>query len=144
MSTQDGVRLSRLAGALLLAGDHRFFLIGQTKEPCDWARVGFVAPAELEPGSNGVRLLQPATDTPIVSGDVLDVTAPGMSVEDIATVLANRFLIRRNASVSERLWRIVTGVSEENETVVDTHAAWLLVMPERVWDVVRDAALRCL
>jgi len=61
------------------------------------------------------------------------------SGEGAARVFAERFLIVRNASVSDRLWNLVVGEAEESEV----EATWLLNMPDAVWQVVRDTVLKC-
>jgi hypothetical protein len=146
MTESSMMQLTRLAGALLLAGDGAYFLIGNTKEPCDWNAAGFHAPTEVEAGAQTVRRLELAGMTHAGAPALLTIRTDGQTVETIAEILANRFLIRRSASVSERLWRLVTGVHDESssESFADTDATWLVRMPERVWDVVRDAALKCL
>jgi hypothetical protein len=139
-------RLSRLAGALLLAGNGFYFLIGNTKEPCDWATIGFEQPAEGDAATLRVRRLIPTADEPSLGPAALSVLINGQPVETIAERLADRLLIRRNASFSERLWRIVTGASDEHPTALPAEAdvTWLIAMPERVWEIVRDTALKCL
>jgi hypothetical protein len=138
--------LSRLAGALLLSGDGAFFLIGNTKEPCDWAAAGFERPAEGAAATLRVRRLESLRTVAATGPDCLSVRMNGHSMESIAEILANRLLIHRNASFSERLWRILTGASEENPITpsVERDVSWLLAMPERVWEIVREAALKCL
>jgi hypothetical protein len=65
--------------------------------------------------------------------------------EALAERLAACFVIRRTGSVSERLWRLVTGADEGDDEpppgVVD--ARWLGEMPLSVWRVVQDTVLRC-
>lgn len=146
MSTPSTARLSRLAGALLLAGHGSWFLIGNTKEPCDWAAVGFERPAEGDPAALRVRRLQPLGNQPSLGSATLSIQINGQPFESIAETLADRLLIRRNSSFSERLWRIVTGASDEHPTALpaDADVTWLIAMPERVWEIVRDTALKCL
>ncbi len=138
--------LSRLAGALLLTADGGSILIGNTKEPCDWQQAGFEQPAELQTGSSGVRVLQRIGNPQQPASPVLFVHADGQSAEAVAAILANRFLIRRNSSVSDRLWRIVIGINDEspNDSPIHSDVSWLVAMPEQVWNIVRDAALKCL
>ncbi|MGH2652490.1 MAG: precorrin-3B C(17)-methyltransferase, partial [Actinomycetota bacterium] len=61
-------------------------------------------------------------------------------------LLARRFLIERNGSVSDRLWRLVIGADEEGEGPEEDEidAQWLAEVPNRVWEIVRDTVLRCL
>ena len=46
----------------------------------------------------------------------------------------------RTGLVSERLWRLVT---DGNDGVAPVPARWLGEAPDAVWDIVRDALLRC-
>ncbi len=57
-------------------------------------------------------------------------------VDELAALVRARLVIARNGSVSERLWRIV--VHDEA-----TRALWLVDVPAHVWEIVRDAVLRC-
>jgi hypothetical protein len=102
-------RVGRLAGALVAESDGRYFLVGDTKEPCAW---------QGEP----IAIDAPYLDVP-VEGDAL------------ARLLAARFVIERNGSVSERLWRLVTEHGAD--------ARWLAEIPDDVWRIVRDTVLRC-
>jgi hypothetical protein len=133
-------RAKRLAGAILLETADGSYLIGNTKEPCDWTSAGFAAPTGIDALQQPwIRLQGRSTDMKpalVFAADVADGPT-------LAGTLVSRFMIRRNGSVSERLWRIATGQQNETEPVESTDATWLIVMPERVWDVVRDAVLRC-
>ena len=133
-------KVSRLAGALLAQTSDRYFLIGDLKQPCDWASHGFETPREAPNGLN-----PPYIELTVV-GRVTH-TEPGLHLtlegESLASVLAQRFLIRRNGSVSERLWELVTEPSPLATAVPVVEADWLSQMPEEVWNVVRDAMLRC-
>ena len=143
---QKPAQLARLAGALLLRQADTFILIGNTKEPCDWAAAGFHAPPELTPANPEIRPLT-LTAAPIpMPPTALTLDCGSLPPDRVAAILANKLLIRRNASVSDRLWRIITGLTEESTTdsPLDPDATWLLTMPERVWNLVRDAALKCL
>ncbi|WNG47577.1 precorrin-3B C(17)-methyltransferase [Archangium minus] len=128
-------RVGRLAGALLASTEGAFFLVGDLKEPCDWAKAGFEPPAQV-PGAElpFVRLspVRPVEVTP----PLLVVDLEG---EALAQLLFERLVIRRNGSVSERLWRLVT----EHEARPETNARWLAQVPGHVWELVRDSVLRC-
>ena len=41
-------RVARLAGAVLVDGGGDYFLVGNTKRPCDWASAGFEPPREID------------------------------------------------------------------------------------------------
>ena len=46
-------------------------------------------------------------------------------------------MIFRNGSISERLWGLVTEMSEKDGKVVN--GQWLVDTPVDVWDIVRDS-----
>jgi hypothetical protein len=133
-------RAGRLAGAILLEASGQWFLIGNTKEPCDWNLAGFTAPQEIDAARQPWIRLE---GTASVNEACLSFSYEGTDGFDLAQILSARFLIRRNGSVSERLWRIVTGQSDDGAPC-STDATWLVTMPDRVWDIVREAALKCL
>lgn len=148
MSSASVATLSRLAGALLLEcgeGDAReFFLVGNTKEPCDFPAHGFERPASLDG--------EPLAYVPLkVVGSVSAATLPTVALpvattsEVLAKELATRLLIVRNLSVSDRLWRLVTNPNQVEPPPTDAKVdgAWLVAMPVQVWDIVRDTVLRC-
>lgn len=133
-------RIGRLAGAILAECDGNYFLIGNTKEPCDWQQSGFVAPAEVDARKTPVLVLEPLGSSVSIGSPHLAVTLnPDQQAKDVAHIFANRFLIVRNASVSDRLWNLIV----EGSTDTEIEATWLLNMPESVWQVVRDTVLKC-
>jgi len=133
--------VGRLAGAILAETDGSFFLVGNPKEPCDFPSVGFEPPGEIDALKRPfIRLL---------SCRKVNIAPPclTLSVEDEALpkLLGDRFLIHRNGSVSDRLWRLVTcpegeGEQSKAETI---NADWLAQMPSAVWQIIRDTVLRC-
>jgi len=138
-------RIGRLAGALLVETEGAYYLVGNTKEPCDWARAGFEPPS-VDPSAARFIKLNPrgviALGTPHLTMDV--------EGERLARALAERLLVERNGSVSERLWRLVLrrGVPEDDapenaETHASIDARWLGEIPAPIWNVVRDTVLRC-
>ncbi len=133
-------RVGRLAGALLLESEGAYYLVGNTKEPCDWPAAGFEAPAEI--GARPfVKLGQRAPVALATPCLVVDVEG-----EEAARRLVQRFVIARNGSVSERLWRLVldpSGAFDDPEPS-EVDARWLLAMPDPIWTVVRDTVLRCI
>jgi hypothetical protein len=171
-------RVGRLAGAIIAetAGDH--YLIGNPKQPCDWRAAGFEPPGELDarvrPVVRLVRCSDPVPAAPVPAAPVLDGPAPAASVpaapvlelevelegEALPMLLAERFVIARTGSVSERLWRLVTGQLDELDGELDREpdekldgkselpgavipARWLGELPAPVWQIVRDTVLRC-
>ncbi len=130
-------RVSRLAGAILLEADGQHYLVGNTKEPCDFAAAGFEPPAQpIDAMARPfVRLAQVRPVT--LRAPVLTLDLAG---EAAAARLAAAFVIERNGSVSERLWRLVVGDDARPD---DIDARWLGQMPAQVWQVVRDTVLKC-
>lgn len=133
-------RVFRLSGALIVEtsihNEPAYFMVGDTKVPCEWAPAGFERPADrdlkLVPW---VRLVPIAT--PKLSGIALQIASEG---EAAATLVAERLLVARTGAVSERLFRLIVG---EDAPPGEVDARWLSEMPMRVWDVVRDAVLKC-
>jgi hypothetical protein len=128
-------RVGRLAGSLLAATEGRYFLVGDLKEPCDFAAAGFEEPVQI-----------PGRDLPFIRLRALreiSLSAPRLVLdvegEELAKLLFTRLVIARNGSVSNRLWRLVLGLEEG----VDVDARWLGQVPTEVWNIVRDSVLRC-
>lgn len=131
----------RLAGALLIESVSEFFLVGNLKEPCDFSAAGFEEPIEIDATKEPyIRLT--AKNEIIVSGPCLTIDSDG---EALAKLLAERLIIARNGSVSDRLWRLIIDPSGQEE-VPDSpvNATWLAEIPSQIWQIVRDTVLRCL
>ena len=135
-------RAGRLAGAILVETKGAYFLVGNPKRPCAWAAAGFEPPGELDALARPfVRLGRSGTvDAP---GPWLELELEG---EEAAALLAARFLIERNGSVSDRLWRLVTGAGGDTpepaaDAVID--ARWLGELPAPIWEIVRETVLKC-
>ena len=82
-----------------------------------------------------------------VPGPWLDLSGVDCAPEELARRLAQRFLVERNGSVSDRLWRTVMREAPEGDgpppdAVVD--GRWLAETPAHVWQIVRETVLRCL
>src|SRR5262249_7301008 len=131
-------RVGRLAGAILAETAGRYFLVGDLKEPCDYAGAGLEPPrdrgvrgqpyCELTPPPPGA----PAPPVPTVK---LEGHAP-------AQRLAAFLVIKRNGSVSERLWRLITQ-PDRHEAAAEIDAGWLATIPPEVWQIVQESVLRC-
>lgn len=133
-------RVGRLAGALLAETDDQYFLVGDLKEPADFEAAGFASPGEIDAVQRPYVELEPRGKVELAPPYLV----LGTEGEALAAMLAHRFLIRRNGSVSERLWMVVTQPhGEEVDPEDEVDARWLGEMPAPVWDVVRDAVLRC-
>lgn len=135
-------RVGRLAGALLAETGGEFFLVGNTKEPCDFEAAGFESPGEIDALERRYIRLAPWR--------AVELAAPYLRLdlegEALAALLAERLLIERNASVSERLWRLLIDPSGQEELPEDeaVDARWLAEIPAPIWGIVRDTVLRCL
>ncbi|MCI0340318.1 MAG: hypothetical protein L0216_04090 [Planctomycetales bacterium] len=134
-------RVARLAGALLVETRSDFFLVGNLKEPCDWATAGFEPPPDGDALSRPFVRLCPVRPVRLAP-PLLALEAEG---EALARLLAERMLVRRTGSVSERLWRLVIGEDEKGDRAPGdlVEARWLGEVPAPVWEIVRDAVLRC-
>jgi len=133
-------RVARIAGAILAQTHDELYLVGHPKVPCDWAAHGIDPPGEFDARERPfVRLHARSAElrAPVLALDV--------EGEALPQLLARRFLIERTGSISERLWRLTIGESDERDgpvpDVVD--ACWLAQMPEPIWTVVKEAVLRC-
>jgi hypothetical protein len=137
-------RVGRLSGGLLLEtkvnGEPAWFLVGDTKVPCDWSAAGFDKPAERDViHERFVRLK--ARGAPNLTGTTLSVALEGA---EAARAIAERLTVSRSGSVSERLWNLILGEDEVEEPTGRTiPCAWLCEMPAPVWDIVREAVLKC-
>jgi hypothetical protein len=115
-------RIGRWMGAIVVESGGAHWLVGNPKEPC--AEV----PDALEPPY--VRAL--AAPVPLGGALALD-DGDG---ETVARAVAQKLVIQRNGSVSERLWRLVTSEGQ-------SRAQWIIDIPAPVWEIVRDTVLRC-
>ncbi len=135
-------RVGRLAGALLAATGAEFYLVGNTKEPCDFEAAGFECPGEIDALERRYVKLAPRRAVELAT-PYLRLELEG---EALAALLAERLLIERNASVSDRLWRLLIDPNGQGELPEDeaVDARWLAEIPAPVWMIVRDTVLRCL
>lgn len=133
--------VGRLAGAILAETEGQFFLVGNPKEPCDFAAVGFEPPGVINALERPFVRLSPRSP--------VQVPRPSLTVdvegEALARLLVDRFVIQRNGSVSDRLWRLVTDPKQEQGAVLDGHidARWLREIPAEIWHIVRETVLKC-
>jgi len=135
-------RVGRIAGAILAETGGEFFLVGNTKEPCDFEAAGFESPGEIDALERRYIRLAPRR--------AVELAAPYLRLElegeALAALLAERLLIERNASVSDRLWQLLIDPSGQEELPEDeaVDARWLAEIPAPIWGIVRDTVLRCL
>jgi hypothetical protein len=133
-------RIGRLAGAILAECDGTYLLIGNTKEPCNWEQSGFTKPTEIDARKTPVLQLEPLPNASIsISSPHLVLTLTREQKDTYAPTIASRFLITRNASVSDRLWNLIT----EETSNPELEATWLLNLPDPIWQIVRDTVLKC-
>ncbi|XXU76109.1 precorrin-3B C(17)-methyltransferase [Sorangium sp. So ce1151] len=136
-------RVGRLGGAILAETQGEYYLVGNTKAPVDFREAGFEPPDEVELVKGAYLRLKPLREVK-VEAPVLLLDVEG---EELAKKLVQRFVIDRNGSVSERLWRLVYSPDDpldDAETPVERDARWLGDIPEAIWQLVRDNVLRCL
>ncbi len=135
-------RVGRLAGAILAQTEGRFFLVGNPKEPCDFKAAGFEDPGVIDALEHPLVELRVRRPTEIASPCIMMM----IEGEPLAKFLAERFLIARNASVSDRLWRLVIDPEATGDDPLDgvIDARWFGEIPDAIWRIVRDAVLRCL
>jgi hypothetical protein len=140
-------RVSRLGGALLLDSGGAYFLVGDLKRPCDFAAAGFVAPAApIDPLARPFFRLERTGGALAVLGPWLDLGDHAQG-EALAQLLAQRLVIARNGSVSDRLWRLILSPDPEADEMPPASATiaarWLTEMPGPLWQIVRDTVLKC-
>jgi hypothetical protein len=134
-------RVGRLGGALLAETNGEFYLVGNTKVPVAYEEHGFEKPSLVDAMVNPYIALtkrgEPHVAPPFLTLDVED--------EALASLLAERLLIERNASVSDRLWRLLLNPAAPQEEISgeSVDVTWFGQMPKQVWDVVRDTVLKC-
>lgn len=131
-------KAGRLAGAILAQTGDDFYLVGNLKEPCDFAAAGFADPGEIDPLARPFIKLE-TTGSPEIATPYFEMNLEG---EDLARALARTLVIKRNGSVSERLLNLIWD-AEENDGKDIVDATWLGTMPAEIWDMVRDEVLRC-
>jgi hypothetical protein len=118
-------RIGRYAGSIVVEHEGKQILVGNPKEPCA------VADTLAEPWT------LPLADELPLSGCVLTVEHDDLAA--LARLVADKLVIARNGSVSERLWRVVTNQQASGEL----RAQWLVEIPQPVWNLVREAMLKC-
>ncbi|HYX35496.1 MAG TPA: hypothetical protein VE954_20565 [Oligoflexus sp.] len=131
-------QVGRLVGAIIAVSGEDIYLVGDCKEPCDFHRYGLENPAERNVLEQPYIKLQKRGAFQI-EGQKLHIALEG---EALPQLLVDTFLIFRNGSVSERLWRLCLQYSPEPiDGLID--ADWLRHTPRGVWEIVRDTILRC-
>jgi hypothetical protein len=117
-----------------------WFLVGDTKVPCDWQAAGFAPPPQRDVIQERFVQLE-VRGAPSFSGTTLSLPLEG---REAAREIGERLTVSRNGSVSERLWALVLGEDELDQPTGRTiPSAWLCETPVAVWNVVREAVLKC-
>ncbi len=138
-------RMTRLGGALLLETAGEFFLIGNLKRPTAFPAAGFTPPPQpIDALARPFIRLERASATPI-AGPFVDL-GDRTTGAALATVLAERLVVARNGSVSDRLWRLLFDGDPDADpppadAVID--ARYLVEIPTHLWNIVRDTVLKC-
>ena len=130
--------VGRLVGAIIAVSGDAIYLVGDTKEPCDFHRYGLEFPEERNVLSTPYIRLQKKGEFAL-QGVRLSIELEG---EALPQLLVDLFLIFRNGSVSERLWRLCLQYSPEPQEEL-VQADWLRQTPRGIWEIVRDTILRC-
>jgi hypothetical protein len=131
-------QIARLAGAVLAHTDGRYYLIGNTEAPCDFAEAGFETPGDpIDAGKRPYIELKAVAPVPL-EPTVISVDLEGSK---LVQLLVERLLVG-NGAVSDALWSLIVGESEDTPDVPgELEAAWFVQMPKRVWDAVRSGVL---
>ena len=139
-------RVGRLGGALLLQSGDAHFLIGDLKRPCDFTAAGFVPPAAPIDALARPFVRLERAGALAVPGPWLALGAE-VEGETLAQRLAERLVITRNGSVSDRLWRLILSPDPEADDpppkTATLDARWLCEIPAPLWQIVREAVLKC-
>jgi hypothetical protein len=135
-------RIGRLTGAILIESAGRYFLVGNPKEPLDLPAAGFSPPAEPIDAMARPWIELEARRPIALAAPILEIPLEGTAV---AARVAQQLVIPRNGSVSDRLWRLIIGITDDDDDEVPdvTDAAWLATVPDRVWSIVTGSVLRC-
>lgn len=133
--------VGRLAGAILAETEGQFFLVGNPKEPCDFTAVGFEPPGVVNALERPFIRLSPRRPVQVPQ-PYLTMHVEG---EALPRLLVDRFVIQRNGSVSDRLWRLVTDPTQEPRAALpgNIDASWLGEIPAEIWHIVRETVLKC-
>jgi hypothetical protein len=135
-------RVGRLAGALLAETEGAYFLVGNLKRPCDFPAAGFEPPAVPVDALVRPYVSLQRSGPMQAPGTWLTLALEG---EALPRLLAERLLIERTGSVSDRLWRLIIGhgPDDDGEPPASVDAGWLATVPTPIWSIVRDTVLRC-
>lgn len=140
-------QVGRLAGAVLARSGERWFLVGEPKVPLDLAAHGFREVGRLAHG--GHEIIELAREGP-AAGEPARAPAPGgaeapalpltmpLEGEALARRLHDIFVITRNNSVSERLFRFLDAAQRGSPDLT-----WLALAPPEAIALMREGLLKC-
>lgn len=130
-------KMGRFHGAILVETLGEYFLVGDLKEPADFAAAGFAEPDEISPLENKY--------IPLHINGKIEIAAPefvcGQSGSELLESIFHRLVIKRNGSVSMRLWNLLLDTDKSDSNIPDI--SWLFSMPDEIWEIVQDQILRC-
>ncbi|MEK6249344.1 MAG: hypothetical protein N2C12_14270, partial [Planctomycetales bacterium] len=129
-------KVGRFCGAVLAESDSQFYIVGDLKSPGNYETAGFVDPGELLPLEHHFVQLE-VSGTAKIEMPYFNCQLEG---EELALKLFHRLVIKRNGSVSDRLWNLIFEADENNgRDVID--ASWLTEIPDEIWEIVQDEVL---
>lgn len=130
-------KIGRFHGAILVETSGGYFLVGDLKEPADFAAGGFTEPDEISPLENKYLPLHVTAEIVIPAAEFVC----SQSGPELLESIFHRLVIKRNGSVSMRLWNLLLDTDESETDVPDI--SWLFSMPDEIWEIVQDQILRC-
>lgn len=129
--------VARMAGAMVYRRGQKYFLVGEIKEPCDFAQFGFVTPELNRKKSVELQVSDPTKLKALNFELLVDFQS--------ADAVYDHFAIYRNSSISERITSLVKDFSQkitvEDHECID--ARWLAQTPMPIWTMVREGVLKC-
>ncbi len=128
--------IGRLAGAVLARSGERWFLVGEPKVPLDLAAHRLREVGRLRHGEHEIVELT-RDETGARDPLALPFTMP-LEAEALARRLHDVFVITRNNSVSERLFRFLDGAQRGSPDLT-----WVALAPPEAIALIRDGLLRC-
>jgi hypothetical protein len=137
----------RYCGSIVLVGDAQAFVVGYPKIPGSFVEIGWENPAEIEAWTGFFQpLCMAAQGTINVATEPLSRLrfAYDGELAALAEIVVQRLIIARNGSVSERLWNLCLAAKVDRMAQgAPQDDTWLIAVPERIWQIVREDVLKC-
>ena len=131
-------KLAFIHGAYLVESEGRYFQVGNTKEPANYEKAGFVAPQNFVPLEQKYVELE-VCGTPEIKEPYVTFTEEG---EGLCEKVYQRLVIKRNASTSTRMWYLFFDAEEySGQRVIDLQ--WLMEIPAEIWEIIQDEVWTC-